>query len=127
MALSDVIDTMERAEPLLEDAAVEGCMDYRGEPAYKSRTGRWRSAYFVIVVEIAERFTYLGIASNLITYLTGPLGQSTATAAENVTIWSGTTLLLPIFGAYVADSFFGRYRTIVVSAITYIMVSFLVF
>ncbi|KAH7568238.1 hypothetical protein JRO89_XS07G0264900 [Xanthoceras sorbifolium] len=117
MAISNLSDAGAR---LLEEP-VDGCVDYRGRPVLRSSSGGWRSAKFMIGVEVAERFAYYGIESNLITYLTGPLGQSTVTAAENVNVWSGTTSLLPLFGALVADSFLGRYRTVAVASLIYVL------
>ncbi|OVA18476.1 Proton-dependent oligopeptide transporter family [Macleaya cordata] len=114
-------------EPLLNSTSttsklVEGVVDYRGEPIMKgSKLGGWRSASLLIGVEICEMFAYYGVASNLITYLTGPLRQSTTTAAENINAWHGVVMMLPLLGAFVADSFLGRFRTILFSSLLYVL------
>ncbi|XP_021287575.1 protein NRT1/ PTR FAMILY 5.10-like [Herrania umbratica] len=115
------VSTLSAAQTPLLDDAVDGSLDYKGRPLRRSNSGGWRSASFIIAVEIAERFAYYGIASNLITYLTGPLGESTATAAAQVNAWSGAASLLPLLGAIIADSFLGRFRTIILASLLYIL------
>ncbi|KAL5704036.1 hypothetical protein ACHQM5_022512 [Ranunculus cassubicifolius] len=104
-----------------DDDLVIGLVNHKGNPVRRSKYGGWRSASFIIGVEISERFAYYGISSNLITYLTGPLGQSTASAAENINAWSGAASLLPLVGAFVADSYLGRYRTILFASLLYVL------
>ncbi|KAJ0680001.1 putative proton-dependent oligopeptide transporter family, MFS transporter superfamily [Helianthus annuus] len=43
-------------------------------------------------------------------------------AAENANTWSGTASLLPLFGAFIADAFFGRYLTIIIASLLYVLV-----
>ncbi|KAK3032741.1 hypothetical protein RJ639_036925 [Escallonia herrerae] len=73
------------------------------------------------VVEMGERFAYYGVSGNLITYLTNVMGESTAVAAKNVNTWHGVAAVFPLLGAFLADSYLGRFRTIVLSSIVYLM------
>ncbi|RZC73452.1 hypothetical protein C5167_048939 [Papaver somniferum] len=101
---------------------IEGVVDYKGEKvSIGSNFGGWRSAFLIIGAEFGETIAYYAISSNLITYLTGPLGQSTVAAAANVNAWSGTVWMLPFLGAFVADSYLGRFRTIFFSSVIYVL------
>lgn len=83
--------------------------------------GGWKSAIFIICVEFGERFAYYGVSGNLIMYLTVVLKEPLATAAKNVNLWHGVSAVFPLVGGFVADSYFGRYKTIVFSSITYLL------
>ncbi|KAK6228644.1 hypothetical protein SCA6_000984 [Theobroma cacao] len=87
----------------------------------KSYKGGWSAAIFVIFVEMAERFAFYGLAGNLIQYLTNNLGEPVATAAKNVNTWIGVSAIFPLLGAFVADSYLGRFKTILASSFIYFL------
>ncbi|KAK1355220.1 putative Peptide transporter [Heracleum sosnowskyi] len=90
--------------------------------AKKPMKNSWRSAIFIIFVEIAERFAAFGLSGNLINYLNNVLGMPISSAAKNVNIWLGvSTAVTPVLGAFVADSYLGRFRTILFSSIIYLL------
>lgn len=64
------------------------------------------------------------MSTNLVNYLQKQLNQGNVTASNNVTNWSGTCYVTPLIGAFVADSYFGRYWTIAIFSIIYVFVSF---
>ncbi|KAK6138688.1 hypothetical protein DH2020_027578 [Rehmannia glutinosa] len=100
-------ETKQEAETTLPDA-----WDYKGRPARKSSSGGWSSAAMILGVEACERLTTLGIAVNLVTYLTGTMHLGSATSANNVTNFLGTSFMLSLLGGFVADTYLGRYLTI---------------
>ncbi|XP_031483299.1 protein NRT1/ PTR FAMILY 6.3-like [Nymphaea colorata] len=93
---------------------VSDAWDYRGNPATTERTGGWFSAASILGVELTERLTTLGIAVNLVTYLTGVMHLGSARSANMVTNFLGTSFLLCLFGGFIADTYLGRYLTIAI-------------
>lgn len=73
--------------------------------------------------EFCERLAYYGMSSNLVTYFKERLGQHNSTAANNTLNWSGTCYITPLIGAFLADSYLGRYRTIAIFSTIYVTVS----
>ncbi|XP_027355546.1 protein NRT1/ PTR FAMILY 5.4 [Abrus precatorius] len=86
-----------------------------------TRKGGWHAAIFIIFVEFAERFAYQGLASNLITYLTNVLNEPITTAAKDVNTWVGASALFPLLGGFIADSYVGRFNTILLSSLIYLV------
>ncbi|CAI8607473.1 unnamed protein product [Vicia faba] len=86
-----------------------------------TKKGGWNAAIFIIFVEFAERFAYQGLASNLINYLTKFLNEPTTTAVKNVNTWVGVSSLFPLLGGFVADSYLGRFNTILLSSLIYLV------
>ncbi len=58
------------------------------------------------------RLAFYGLVTNLIIYLSSVMGQTAASAAVSVSIFQGTCYLTPLLGAYLADTLYGRYKTI---------------
>jgi dipeptide/tripeptide permease len=73
--------------------------------------------------EAFERMAFYGVQSNLVNYLTTQLHQDTVSSVRNVNNWSGSVWITPILGAYIADSYIGRFWTFTVSSLIYVMVN----
>ncbi|KAF4360463.1 hypothetical protein F8388_001934 [Cannabis sativa] len=102
--------------PQTQGKTLPDSWDCKGRPSERSRSGGWASAAMILGVEACERLTTLGIAVNLVTYLTGTMHLGNATSANTVTNFLGTSFMLCLLGGFVADTFLGRYLTIAIFA-----------
>lgn len=97
----------------------DGSVDIHGKPSVKNKTGNWKACPFILGNECCERLAYYGINTNMVMYLRKKFMEGNATAANNVTNWSGTCYITPLIGAFIADAYWGRYKTIAVFSIVY--------
>ncbi len=80
---------------------------------------------YIISNEAAERFSFYGMKAALAVFLANYLGVlggeslSETQATAYVSFFNSAVYLTPLFGALIADIFFGKYRTILTLSIVY--------
>lgn len=74
-------------------------------------------AGFIIVTEFCERLANYGFAGSLVLFFQTQLKLSNAAADVQFSAWSGTCYITPLIGGYIADTYLGRYRSILVSRV----------
>ncbi len=85
-----------------------------------------RGFFFLFAGEFAERFSFYGMRAILPLYLSDQMGFGEGTGARYYTFFLAAAYLLPLLGGWIADTFFGKYWTIVGFSIPYIAGQFLV-
>ncbi|KAL2634570.1 hypothetical protein R1flu_006049 [Riccia fluitans] len=95
----------------------DGTRNFNGEPANKSKTGGLKVLPFLFASEFAEKCASIGASLNIISYLVFEKHLSLSDAANTTTNYLGTSQILTLFGGFVADTFLGRFWTIVVFTI----------
>jgi len=66
---------------------------------------------------------FFGVGVNLVLFLTRVLGQNNADAANTVSKWTGTVYIFSLVGAFLSDSYWGRYKTCAIFQIIFVVVS----
>ena len=74
---------------------------------------------YIIGNEACERFCFYGMKAILIVYMTEMLLMSEDSAQEIVHLFNAAIYILPLLGAWLADRFLGRYKTIFFISILY--------
>uniref|UniRef100_A0A0E0M4Z6 Major facilitator superfamily (MFS) profile domain-containing protein n=1 Tax=Oryza punctata TaxID=4537 RepID=A0A0E0M4Z6_ORYPU len=97
----------------------DGTVDIDKRPALKQCTGNWRACFFILGAEFTQCLCFSAVVKNLVRYLTSVLQESNVDAAQSVSTWIGTCFFTPLIGAFLADTFWGRYKTVVICLSVY--------
>ncbi|KAI3667218.1 hypothetical protein L6452_42267 [Arctium lappa] len=87
----------------------------------KKVLGGIKTMPFILANEVCDKFAGTGFHANLITYLTQQLNLPMVKASNILTNFGGTSSFMPLIGALIADSFAGRFYTIVVGLLVYLL------
>ncbi|XP_038684953.1 protein NRT1/ PTR FAMILY 7.2-like [Tripterygium wilfordii] len=94
-----------------EISTLDGSVDRHGHPAIRTRTGTWVAGVLLLVNQGLATLAFFGVGVNLVVFLTRVIGQDNAEAANNVSKWTGTVYIFSLLGAFLSDSYWGRYKT----------------
>ncbi|KAM1032964.1 hypothetical protein ACFX13_037323 [Malus domestica] len=94
---------------------VEGKVDWKGRSAVKYKHGGMKTAVLILGTFAFENMATLALAVNLVTYFNRVMHFELADAANQLTNYMGTGYILSILMAILADTFFGRFKTLLIS------------
>uniref|UniRef100_A0ACD6AEW7 Uncharacterized protein n=1 Tax=Avena sativa TaxID=4498 RepID=A0ACD6AEW7_AVESA len=99
----------------------DGSVCISGHPASRKHTGKWKASSLTLACSFCCYLAYSSIGKNLVSYLIKEFHETNVAAARDVTTWKGTSYLTPLVGAFVADSYLGKYRTALISCTIFII------
>ncbi|KAH0678019.1 hypothetical protein KY285_025820 [Solanum tuberosum] len=83
-----------------------------------STKGGLETIPFIIVNESCERSASLGLQPNMIIYITKFYNINAARASVLINLWSALSNVLSILGAFISDSYIGRFRAVATGTIS---------
>ncbi|KAJ1378439.1 Proton-dependent oligopeptide transporter family [Sesbania bispinosa] len=82
-----------------------------------SLAGGWRSVKYIIGNESFEKLASMSLISNLTMYLLSNYNLSGIFVVNVVQIWNGSSNIASLVGAFISDTYLGRFRTLLYGSI----------
>ncbi|KAK7400202.1 hypothetical protein VNO78_11402 [Psophocarpus tetragonolobus] len=108
------VERMQREERA-DNMVVDGKVDWKGRKALKHKHGGMKVSLLVLATFGMENLATLSLAVNLVSYFTGIMHYELADAANMVTDYMGVNYMLSIVVAVLADTWIGRYKSVLIS------------
>ncbi|CAH2066461.1 unnamed protein product [Thlaspi arvense] len=78
----------------------------------------WKAMPYILANETLERLASFGLMANFMVYMVKEYHMDQVQAATLINTWSAMTNFAPIIGAFISDSYTGKFRTIVFGSIS---------
>ncbi|XP_062093299.1 protein NRT1/ PTR FAMILY 4.5-like [Humulus lupulus] len=101
---------------MMKAECVDGKVDWKGRTALKYKHGGLRASLLILGTFGLENVATLALSVNLITYFVAILHFKVADGANHLTNFMGTSYILSILMAILADTLIGRFKITVISA-----------
>ncbi|GMY15697.1 protein NRT1/ PTR FAMILY 2.8 [Fagus crenata] len=82
------------------------------------KAGGWKSVKYIIGNESFEKLAAMSLIANMTVYLITKYNLSGLFVVNIVTIWNGSSNIATLAGAFIADAYLGRFRTLVFGSIS---------
>jgi hypothetical protein len=91
------------------------------QPPRHARNPMLQVIPFILVTELCERLAFFGFTGSLPIFFTKVYGYSNNLAAELNLLFVSLVFMSPIFGAWVADTYTGRFKAIITFGSLYVL------
>uniref|UniRef100_A0A6N2K4U7 Major facilitator superfamily (MFS) profile domain-containing protein n=1 Tax=Salix viminalis TaxID=40686 RepID=A0A6N2K4U7_SALVM len=105
-----------------QECTFDGTVDWHGRRAIRAKSGQWAAGIIILLNQGLATLAFFGVGVNLVLFLTRVLQQSNADAANNVSKWTGTVYIFSLVGAFLSDSYWGRYKTCAIFQVIFVIV-----
>nr|GMD25834.1 protein NRT1/ PTR FAMILY 2.13-like [Ipomoea batatas] len=82
----------------------------------KTKPGGWKSMPFILGNETFERLGSFGLTANFMVFLLTVFHFSQVSASNMLNIWYSISNFTPLIGAFISDSYIGKFWTIAISS-----------
>ncbi|KAG6636137.1 protein NRT1/ PTR FAMILY 7.3-like [Carya illinoinensis] len=103
-----------------EACTLDGSVDWHGRSAIRGKSGGWFAGIILLLNQGLATLAFFGVGVNLVLFLTRVLQQNNADAANNVSKWTGTVYIFSLVGAFLSDSYWGRYKTCAIFQVIFV-------
>lgn len=110
-----------RGFPTKSPPPENGCHETKAAAQKQRKPGGWKAMPFILGNETLERLAGIGLVANFMVYLLREFHMEQVVASNVLNIWSGFTNFSPLIGAFISDSFLGRFSTIAYATIASFM------